>query len=1060
MNKIIEIFAKNRLLVNVIIIITLCIGVQASINIKKEAFPSTDFDVMIVQAIYPGASPEDVEQNAIIPIEDELQTIAGIDEFYSLIIENAGIITVRIDMELKDSRPVKDEIFRKLQNVPNLSKDVQEIKITEANANNMPICNLGIHFKEGTEGDEKELYNISKILERELKYVDGVANIEVYGRTDPEIQIIANPRKLKEYYISLSEIIEALALRNIRSTSGSMKPAENENIDYKNKLLVTTGQFENPLAITNLIVRSIFNGNPVRISDIAEVKEIFADKNVYMRANKTDGYSINIIKKEDADIIRTIDNVNKFLDANKNIIPENIEVSVMGNNSRTINDLLNAVTSNIAGGFIIIFAILLIFLDFKSAIFTSLGMVIVTAVSMIYMEYSGITFNTISLAGIITVLGMIVDNSIVVSENIFNYRQRGFRGLEATKNAVGEVFMPMLVSTLTTVAAFVPMIFVTGKMGRLINQYPRVVIVALVTSIFQAVLLLPNNLITASELKGINDINNDNKKKRFKNPLNFDKDKLFNVLKIPFKNLLIFMMKIRYLVIIFFVALLIFSVIISKSIFSKFTLIYDTSADVIVINIDTGIGSSIYKTKEYLSKIENIIYETVDNKDLIAVYSLAGKQLDKNATDISEELNNLAGTMIYLVPANNRKKTAFDIVDDLNLAIDKSKIKNDLELLTVNTKLVINPGKAVDIKIIGNNALAAQEVKNKMKEKLLSLGGIINYDDDDKIGAEELRIVFDYDKMAELGLNVAYAARELRAAYSGIVATSIQRFDNRLDFRVRLDDKYTYDTNTLYNLLIPSAYGRLIYLKDVATIDITNSKSSIMHYDGKKSITMTADIVQGENTALQVMYNMRNYFNSISKDYPGISVDFSGEVKETGGSLIGLAWGYLFAIVAIYVVLLLQFNKFVQPLMILGIIPFGIIGVILAFALHRMPMSFVGGIGIVGLAGVVVNNGIIMVDLINRILESGNIKNKDDVFNAIVEGASERFRAIFLTTITTIFGLLPTVYGIGGRADLIVPIVMAMAYGLLFASLLTLILLPCLFMVLADLKLVRINYKN
>lgn len=1012
---------------------------------------------MLVQVIYPGASPEDVEYNAIIPIEDELQTIAGIDEFYSLIIENAGIITIRIDMELKDSRPVKDEIFRKLQNVPNISKDVEEIKITEANANKMPIYNLGIHFKEGMQGNEKELYDISKILEKELKYVDGVANIEVYGRTDPEIQIIANPQKLREYYISLSEIIEVLSLRNIRSTSGSMKPAETESIDYKNKLLVTTGQFENPLSITNLIVRSIFNGNPVKISDIAEVKEIFADKNVYMRVNKMDGYSINIIKKEDADIIKTIDNVNKFLEENKKIIPENIEISVMGNNSRTINDLLNAVSSNIVGGFIIIFAILLIFLDFKSAVFTSLGMLIVSAVSMIYMEYSGITFNTISLAGIITALGMIVDNSIVVSENIFNYHQRGFIGLEAIKNSVCEVFMPMLVSTLTTVAAFVPMIFVSGTMGRLINQYPKVVIVALITSIFQAVLLLPNNLITKSELKGIYNINND--KKRFKNPLNFDKDKLFNILKIPFKKLLTFMMKIRYFVIIFFITLLIFSIIISKSIFSKFTLIYDTSADVIVINIDVGIGSSIHKTKEYLSKLENIIYETVDNKDLIAVYSLVGKQLDKNQADISEELNNLAGTMIYLVPANNRKKTAFDIVDDLNLAIERSKIKNDLELITVNTKLVINPGKAVDIKIIGNDTLAAQEVKNKMKEKLLSLGGIINYDDDDKIGEEELRIIFDYDKMAKLGLNVAYVARELRAAYAGIVATSIQRFDNRLDFRVRLDSKYTYDTNTLYNLLIPNTYGRLIYLKDIAAIDITNNKSSIMHYNGKKSITMTADIVQGENTALQVMYNMRDYFNSISKDYPSISINFSGEVKETSGSIVGLIWGYLFAIIAIYVVLLLQFNKFVQPLMILGIIPFGVIGVILAFAIHRMPMSFVGGIGIVGLAGVVVNNGIIMIDLINRILESGNIKNKDDVFNAIVEGASERFRAIFLTTITTIFGLLPTVYGIGGRADLIVPIVMAMAYGLLFASLLTLILLPCLFMVSADLNLVRINYK-
>ena len=309
-------------------------------------------------------------------------------------------------------------------------------------------------------------------------------------------------------------------------------------------------------------------------------------------------------------------------------------------------------------------------------------MIIVISVSMIYMKYSNITFNTISLAGIITVLGMIVDNSIVVSENIFNYHQKGFKGLDATKSAVGEVFMPMLVSTLTTVAAFTPMIFVSGTMGRLINQYPKVVIVALITSIFQAILLLPNNLITKDNLKtltGMDAIIYKVHKK--KNPLDFDKDKLFNILKIPFKKLLTFTLKIRYLIIILFIAILIFSIMISKSIFSKFTLVYDTSADVIVININTGIGSSIYKTKEYLSKIENIIYETIDNKDLIAVYSLAGKQLDKNSVEISEELNNLAGTMIYLVPANNREKTAFDIIDDLNLAIDKSKIKEELELL-------------------------------------------------------------------------------------------------------------------------------------------------------------------------------------------------------------------------------------------------------------------------------------------------------------------------------------------------------------------------------------------
>lgn len=829
MDRIIELFAKNRLLVNVIILVTLAVGIYSYLNIKKEAFPSTDFDVMIVQVIYPGASPEDVEQNAMIPIEDELQTISGIDEFYSIIIENAGILTIRIDMNLKDSRPVKDEIFRRLQNAPNVSKDVSEIKIYEANANRLPIYNLGIRFKEGMEGSEKELYDVSKRFEKELKYVDGVANIEVYGRTDPEIQILADPYKLREYYTSLSEIIQALSLRNIRSTSGSMKPQADDDLEEKNKLLVTTGQFQDPLSITNVIIRSIFNGQPVRIGDVARVEELFVDKSVYMRVNSKHGYSINIIKREDADILKTIENVNKYFENNKATIPSNIEIVPMADNSRTINDLLQAVSSNIITGFIIIFIILIIFLDFKSAIFTSLGMLIVISVSLIYMTYSGITFNIISLGGIITVLGMIVDNSIVVSENIFNYHQRGIKGIEATKSAVGEVFMPMFVSTLTTVASFVPIIYVTGTMGRLINQYPRVVIVALIVSIFQAVFLLPNNLITKEELTGIT------KRKRFnfKNPLDFDKDKLFDKLKAPFVKFLRFTLKFRYIVFTFFIITLIITLAIAKVIFSKFTLVYDTSADVIVVNIDAGVGSSIYKTEKYLQKVENIIYDTISTNDIIAVYSLLGKQLDKNTVEVSEEMDNIAGIMIYLVPSNNRKKIAYDIADDLTLAIEKSGIKDELALITVNTKLPINPGKAVDIKIIGNDTEMVREVKEKMKEHLLTLPGIINYDDDDKMGQEELRVIFDYDKMGEVGVNVAYAARELRAAYAGIVATSIQQFENKLDFRVRLDKQYTYDTNVINNLLIPNTYNRLIQLKDIADIYITNNQSSIKHYNGK-----------------------------------------------------------------------------------------------------------------------------------------------------------------------------------------------------------------------------------
>ena len=292
--------------------------------------------------------------------------------------------------------------------------------------------------------------------------------------------------------------------------------------------------------------------------------------------------------------------------------------------------------------------------------------------------------------------------------------------------------------------------------------------------------------------------------------------------------------------------------------------------------------------------------------------------------------------------------------------------------------------------------------------------------------------------------DVAGVANEVRTAYYGTEATYIQELENKLNFRVQFDDQYTYDTKYLENLLIPNSTGRLIYLKNLATIEKADGLATLKHYNGERTITITAGIEYGKNTSQQVMNAVREKYKDFSKQYRGLKLEFGGEAKETVKALKQLAFSFAMAFIFVYIVLLLQLNRFIQPIMIMIIIPFGLIGVLLGFAIHRMPLSFMGVVGIIGLAGVVVNNGIILVDLINKIIDEGVEGGKKGVAKAIVEGAKQRLRPVFLTTVTTVVGLLPTVYGIGGRADIIIPIVMALAYGLLFASLLTLIFLPCM----------------
>ncbi|AEM23098.1 acriflavin resistance protein [Brachyspira intermedia PWS/A] len=1045
MERIIVFFAKKTMLVNIIVMAVLFVGGYYYFNLRKESIPSTDLDKMLIAVTYPGATPLDVEQNAVIPIEEQLQGISGIDEYETTIIENIAIIIVTLDETLPDRQPVKDEIFRQMQNVPDLSEDVEEVTTYDLNPNKMSIYTLAVHFKEGMEGDERELFDVSQMLENDLVRLEGVGEVRISGRTDPEIKVYVDPVKMQKNYIALSDVVNALSVRNVRATGGDMESGGKE------QTVVTYGEFQDPMESSNTVIRSTFNGQRVRISDIGRVESGFEEKTTLMRVNKASGYSLSIVKNENADILKTIDVVNQYLKDNADLIPDNIQVSVMGDNSRTIKSLLSIVTSNLIQGFIIIFITLIIFLDFKSAMFTSLGMVVTMFSCFIYMQVADITFNTMSLAAIITVLGMIVDNSIVVSENIFNFKQAGYKGLEATRLAVSDVVMPMVASTLTTVAAFFPMLTISGMMGKILNLFPKIVIFTLVVSMLQATLLLPNQLQDKEDkYKSYKP----KKKSKFKNPLDFDKDALFDKMKIPFGAILEKLIHIRYIVVGAFVALLIASVFLAQNSFKNFVLIYDTSADTIVINIEMPTGTTKEVTTEQIAKIEDAVSRVVKPEELVALYSLVGKQVDQEV--VSEEKGSLAGIMVYLVPAAERERTADELVVLINQEIDKTDIRQNVPVFSMNTKGSIDPGDPVDIKIVGNKTELAKQAKEEIKAFLATIPGVIDIDDDDKVGKEELRIMLDYDKIAELGVNVATVANEVRTAYYGTEATYIQELENKLDFRVVFDDEYTYDTKYLENLLIPNTSGRLIYLKNIATIERADGLATLKHYNGQRTITITAGIEYGKNTSQQVMNAVREKYKDFSKQYRGLKLEFGGEAKETVKALKQLAFSFAMAFVFVYIVLLLQLNRFIQPIMIMVIIPFGLIGVLLGFAIHRMPLSFMGVVGIIGLAGVVVNNGIILVDLINKIIDEGVEGGKKGVAKAIVDGAKQRLRPVFLTTVTTVVGLLPTVYGIGGRADIIIPIVMALAYGLLFASLLTLIFLPCMFMIMFDLRLIKI----
>ncbi|MCK4798396.1 MAG: efflux RND transporter permease subunit, partial [Spirochaetes bacterium] len=888
------------------------IGIASMLQLKQDIYPDASPDIMFVNITYPGAAATDVELNAIVPIERKIKKINGIKEYFSLSVENSGRVVVYIDPDVDDVKAVKDEIFRELANVPDIADEVEDIEIIEANPKLRAVYEIGISEKDGYNITEKELYDFVDDLEKKVLKVKGVSDVRKEGYSDREIKINVDPKKMSKYYISLNDIVSSIKTRNVRITGGTLQSV------FKDKTIVTIGEFIDPMEVKEVIIRSNFEQSRVRIKDIATVEDGFKKNNVEVKINGEKGVSLEILKKANADVVKTVKSIKKFLKSVENNLPEGIEIAKIKDESLSITSLLNVVRSNALIGFIFVFIVLFIFLlDFRTSFWTAFGIPITVLLTLTFMYFFGFSINIVTLGALVTVMGMLVDHGIVISENIYEHKLKGLSPIEATITGIKEVIAPVTVTIVTTIVAFIPMFYIKGMMGKFIYVFPVVVIFALLASFFEACFILPNHL-SHGKIK--------TKNKNWFEPIVAAYEKFLHIV-----------LKYRYIVVLFFVGLFVLTIFIAKEPIKNFILFDDDSSDQIFIKLEAVKGTNLSTTSNYTKKIEEIIPKIVFPNELISIKTITGHH-------IVEWLNhkgrheNWALIGINLVPLTQRKRNADEIMNALR---EKINIKDldEFEKI-VFEKVILGPptGDPVDIKIICNDMTLAMKIKNGIQDYLAQIDGVIDIDDDQKTGKDEIKIDFDYNKMAKLGLNVSTVAQTVRTAYEGVIATSIQATDNELDFRVKIDDSYQRDEKFLMNLLIPNKYGRLIKLKDIAKFSLQKSKSIINHYDGDKVITITANIKEKKTTSQKVMKMVEQKFGNIKTEYPDVNIKFGGEAEETKETLRGLVVAFAIAIILIYFVLILLFKSFGQPILVMITIPFGIIGAMFGFITHGLPL--------------------------------------------------------------------------------------------------------------------------
>jgi len=1025
--KLLDTFIKHKLLVNIMMLAIVFVGIFSLTKIQQDVFPPTDMQTMIVKVIYPGASAEDVELNAVIPIEFALKQIMGIKEYTSLSVENGASIYVFLDPDSSNIQSVKDDIYRNinLSSLIDISEDVEKISIVDANPKLMPIITLGISAKDQAEVSQAELFKMADRLEKQLLRIKNVAEIRKSGYLEQEIQINVHPQKMQKYYVSLSEIVGSIRNRNVRSTGGTLQSLQKE------QTIVTIGQFKNPMEVKNVIVRSSYEKQRIYIKDVASVKNSFKKAATLVRVNKKPAVVFQVVKKENADVVDTAKYIREFLQKNNKSLNNKITVDVLEDKSESISGLLNVVISNALLGFILVLIILVVFLDFKTAFWTAFGIPLTLLMTISYMHFVGLSLNIMTLGAIITVLGMIVDDAIVVSESIFEEKKNNVEN--AALAGLKKVIAPVYITSLTTIVAFLPMLSVRGMMGKFIWVFPIIVTAALLASLLESVFMLPNHL---SKIK----------------PNPQTKQNWFDPYSRWYENKLKYLLRFRYIVVVIFVLLFTGALMLSRDSIKNFVLMWDDSADAIFINLEAADGTPLSKTSVLVKEIENKVESLIPDNERVSIITSIGHHTVKRFTSKGNH-ENWGQLLIHLVPKTERDRSAAQIIDDLRKTINKKKMKNFTRIGYKERVIGPAPGEAVDIKIINDDFDKSLLIQKELEAYISNIRGIKNIDNDQKGRKEELTIDLNYAKLAQLGLTVELVAQTVRIAYEGIEATSIQNINNRLDFRVKIADNFTRDKSFLENLLIPNKTGRLIKLREVARIRPGYSKSLINHYNGDRVITITASVDPDTSTASKAAKQIKKYFkDNISSKYPGTFLKLGGEAKETKETLGDLVVVLGLALVGIYFILMLLFNSLTQPLLILFIVPLGAIGGLLSFQLHQMPLSFMGIIGLIGLSGIIVNDGVVMISFINDTIIKTSITDNKDLYKVIAAGARQRLRPVILTTLTTVAGLLPTIYGLGGDAKSLVPVVMAIAYGLIFATFITLLLLPCLYLIHLDFK--------
>ena len=1039
-------FVRNHVAANLLMFAIIGLGLYSGLNLRQQTTPDFDINYVSVRVPYLGAAPEEVEEGVVIKIEEVIKDTKGIKKIKSTSKEGLG--SVRAEVEIgADINEVLNEIKVKVDAIstfPELTEKPVVYKVE------IPTGILFVSIYGDL--DEYQRKNIAEEMKDELLNFPEIKSINLLGDRNYEISIEVSENTLREYDLTMSEISTAIKASSIDLPGGRIRT------DGGDILLRTKGQVYTGEEFGALVLRTYPDGSRLLLSDIANIDDGFVESKSWGRFNGQSTLDMEILAAQAENEIETADRVKEYISEKASTLPDGINLEVWGDRSIYLQDRLDMMSKNMLQGAFLVFIVLSLFLRLKVAIWAVIGIPIAFFGALWLMPVGPfpVTINMISLFGFIMVLGIVVDDAIIIGESIYTKIRADGHSIENVIKGAQKVALPATFGVLTTIAAFAPMLFVTGFAGPFFKAMSVVVIFCLFFSIIESKLILPAHLAYAK----IDEINEQEifspysnipwykrPSRLFQRANRFVQNNLHSIIENKYAPLIEKAVKNRGLTIATFLSALIIIIGILNSGITKFVLFPEVPGDYVVVELTMIDGSSAESRDEVINRIEKAALEINDEwlkknpNDLPPINKMGA--YTGGMTELGTPIaGDNIGLLVAELPFENRKVSVLELE---NMWRDKVEDMPGVKKLTFDSGRNIGGESSISFNILGEDIKQLEEASKYLERKLTEYEGVFDIRSSLNVGGEEIKL--DIKPQAEsLGLSMATVGRQVRQAFYGEEAQRIQRGKNEIKVMVRYPEEDRTSIDNLESMRIRNNNGDEIPFSSVATASFGKAYSSIIRENGIRVVTVSADADSSIVEPRRVIADITENFIPEMKDrFPQLEFDLEGSSSETVKLVQELTNASIAALFLIYILIAIPLKSYLQPLIIMSVIPFGLIGAVIGHIVLNEAISMFSLFGLVALAGVVVNDSIIMVDFINKARQEGM-----DIIQAVVNSGTQRFRAIILTSLTTAIGLMPIMTETSTQAQFVIPMAISIAFGIVFATVITLFLVPCLYVLQDD----------